>query len=208
MLRRALEGLAGVGVGWPAPRRCLWSMRRYARSGRVAPSDRVESSRSDAILPIRWNLPDGRVLSEDLRRESASPMPPPLTVPGTNPQPIRFVQWPGTVVRRRSSRPQWLKLVDPSGKVLTTDAGWSSSVARRAHNPEVAGSNPVPATRKTRYLNEKSLRYRVLFCSDKAESLCYSLPFVRTHSRRGLRVKMCVWLGVSRGLDLAFLNAD
>ena len=25
-------------------------------------------------------------------------------------------------------------------------AGWSSSVARRAHNPEVAGSNPVPAT--------------------------------------------------------------
>src|SRR5919109_426557 len=27
-----------------------------------------------------------------------------------------------------------------------TDAGWSSSVARWAHNPEVAGSNPVPAT--------------------------------------------------------------
>ena len=26
------------------------------------------------------------------------------------------------------------------------DAGWSSSVARWAHNPEVAGSNPVPAT--------------------------------------------------------------
>ena len=25
-------------------------------------------------------------------------------------------------------------------------AEWSSSVARRAHNPEVAGSNPVPAT--------------------------------------------------------------
>ena len=27
-----------------------------------------------------------------------------------------------------------------------TDAGWSSSVARWAHNPEVTGSNPVPAT--------------------------------------------------------------
>ncbi len=26
------------------------------------------------------------------------------------------------------------------------DAGWSSLVARRAHNPEVAGSNPAPAT--------------------------------------------------------------
>src|SRR5437763_2489582 len=28
------------------------------------------------------------------------------------------------------------------------DAGWSSQVARRAHNPEVAGSNPAPATPK------------------------------------------------------------
>ena len=27
-------------------------------------------------------------------------------------------------------------------------AGWSSSVARRAHNPKVVGSNPAPATRK------------------------------------------------------------
>jgi hypothetical protein len=27
-------------------------------------------------------------------------------------------------------------------------AGWSSLVARRAHNPEVAGSNPAPATPK------------------------------------------------------------
>src|SRR5947199_8000546 len=27
-------------------------------------------------------------------------------------------------------------------------AGWSSQVARRAHNPEVAGSNPAPATEK------------------------------------------------------------
>ena len=26
-------------------------------------------------------------------------------------------------------------------------AGWSSSVARRAHNPEVHGSNPCPATK-------------------------------------------------------------
>ncbi len=26
------------------------------------------------------------------------------------------------------------------------DAGWSSLVARRAHNPKVRGSNPLPAT--------------------------------------------------------------
>ena len=25
------------------------------------------------------------------------------------------------------------------------DAGWSSLVARRAHNPKVVGSNPIPA---------------------------------------------------------------
>ena len=29
-------------------------------------------------------------------------------------------------------------------------AGWSSLVARRAHNPEVGGSNPSPATKKVR----------------------------------------------------------
>ncbi|CAN2253834.1 hypothetical protein STZ1_30958 [Bacillus subtilis] len=30
-------------------------------------------------------------------------------------------------------------------------AGWSSSVARRAHNPKVAGSNPAPATKIIQY---------------------------------------------------------
>ena len=29
----------------------------------------------------------------------------------------------------------------------TYSAGWSSLVARRAHNPEVVGSNPAPATK-------------------------------------------------------------
>src|SRR5438477_9428910 len=28
---------------------------------------------------------------------------------------------------------------------MSSDAGWSSLVARRAHNPKVAGSNPAPA---------------------------------------------------------------
>jgi hypothetical protein len=31
-------------------------------------------------------------------------------------------------------------------RLLLTDAGWSSLVARWAHNPKVAGSNPAPAT--------------------------------------------------------------
>ena len=40
-----------------------------------------------------------------------------------------------------------LVATNPSRKVVFTDAGWSSSVARWAHNPEVAGSNPAPATK-------------------------------------------------------------
>ena len=31
--------------------------------------------------------------------------------------------------------------------ILHVDAGWSSLVARRAHNPKVVGSNPAPATK-------------------------------------------------------------
>jgi hypothetical protein len=31
---------------------------------------------------------------------------------------------------------------------IKRDAGWSSLVARRAHNPKVGGSNPSPATIK------------------------------------------------------------
>src|SRR6267154_444976 len=34
----------------------------------------------------------------------------------------------------------------PARSSKHTDAGWSSLVARRAHNPEVVGSNPTPAT--------------------------------------------------------------
>ena len=37
--------------------------------------------------------------------------------------------------------------VDTFGEIGDdTPAGWSSLVARRAHNPKVIGSNPVPAT--------------------------------------------------------------
>src|SRR6476620_10726347 len=49
---------------------------------------------------------------------------------------------PSGMVRRHAD----LDLTDVSRNVALADAGWSSSVARRAHNPEVAGSNPAPAT--------------------------------------------------------------
>ncbi len=35
----------------------------------------------------------------------------------------------------------------PSAPTIKNIAGWSSLVARRAHNPKVVGSNPAPATK-------------------------------------------------------------
>ena len=48
-------------------------------------------------------------------------------------------------------------------------AGWSSSVARRAHNPKVVGSNPAPATKKIKPLEEILLKAFFFF-------LPYSYP--------------------------------
>ena len=56
-----------------------------------------------------------------------------------------------------------------------SDAGWSSLVARRAHNPKVVGSNPAPATNFTYsegvfpsgvYLKESKFRHisPIKFC--------------------------------------------
>jgi hypothetical protein len=56
------------------------------------------------------------------------------------------------------TQPHRLSLAPPFKKLLhcdamcpiifsSTDAGWSSLAARRAHNPKVVGSNPTPATK-------------------------------------------------------------
>ena len=42
-------------------------------------------------------------------------------------------------------------------------AGWSSLVARRAHNPKVGGSNPSPATIKKPSISEDVEGFLVLF---------------------------------------------
>lgn len=50
----------------------------------------------------------------------------------------------------------------------SVDAGWSSLVARRAHNPKVVGSNPTPATDfrfcEIPVLEFKKGRVYALFC--------------------------------------------
>ena len=56
-------------------------------------------------------------------------------------------------------------------------AGWSSSVARRAHNPKVVGSNPSPATN---YLWSVSLEaYDVCLSRRRSRvQIPYGPPFV------------------------------
>jgi hypothetical protein len=61
-------------------------------------------------------------------------------------------------------------------------AGWSSLVARRAHNPKVAGSNPAPAT---------------------PERPCFAGPFVVLRrllkSRKNALDIVCLGLAITRG---------
>jgi hypothetical protein len=51
--------------------------------------------------------------------------------------------------RHRAEHPKRLcGWFGPDVHLRPCDAGWSSLVARRAHNPKVGGSNPPPATEK------------------------------------------------------------
>jgi hypothetical protein len=48
---------------------------------------------------------------------------------------------------RSSTIRQWPNRRPPPKRHYTVTAGWSSPVARQAHNLKVTGSNPVPATK-------------------------------------------------------------
>ncbi len=69
-------------------------------------------------------------------------------------------------------------------------AGWSSLVARRAHNPEVVGSNPAPATKKFQQVRTMKVLTCFLF------SAVYGFPrrsrSVLYAEIKGLWLKKCV----------------
>ena len=51
---------------------------------------------------------------------------------------------------------------------MHVDAGWSSLVARRAHNPKVVGSNPAPATKFLKEAHNKVglfAQWILIFCA-------------------------------------------
>ena len=76
---------------------------------------------------------------------------------------------------------------------------WRSLVARFVRDEEAVGSNPATPTVNRR----DRLVPAILYVHSQTDC-----QHGRKGGNEGLRVKMCVWLGVSRGLDLAFLNAD
>ena len=76
-----------------------------------------------------------QALAEGKGAEWVAPQPPGPRRGRQGPQPAEVV------TPARFERPH-----RPPVECEASDAGWSSSVARWAHNPEVAGSNPAPAT--------------------------------------------------------------
>ena len=86
----------------------------------------------------------------------------------------------------------FLKIFLAKPQILATiatfsDAGWSSLVARRAHNPKVVGSNPAPATEfpfrvsSVCLLNLFSLKFSlylsvISFCAAAIPSLSFPWP--------------------------------
>ena len=66
----------------------------------------------------------------------------------------------------------------------TTDAGWSSPVARQAHNLKVAGSNPAPAT--------KFLRVIIRLCAVlRGDAYVSNHPWKHCGSKRGRSPSCC-----------------
>ena len=72
-------------------------------------------------------------------------------------------------------------------RLCTADAGWSSSVAHWAHNPEVTGSNPVPAT--SRWPGQrrfpKAFGSCLSFCLERLWAICRQ-PLPSCQSRRSI----------------------
>ena len=62
---------------------------------------------------------------------------------------------------------------NPSSSAIIISAGWSSSVARRAHNPKVGGSNPPPAILLYGFRDETVDMHIVLEHHDQFSKRCH-----------------------------------
>ena len=94
----------------------------------------------------------------------------------------------------KNSINNFLKIFLANPGILATiatfsDAGWSSLVARRAHNPKVVGSNPAPATKFSCICSPVpffvQLLFYVLSLLSVVVSACYSYKRVHTELLHG-----------------------
>ena len=101
-----------------------------------------EDSKGQLLRLLWWQYNSDAGWSSSVARRAHNPK-----VVGSNPAPATnlFVSM-ASALRGGGDK-------DSKGQLLcllwwqyNSDAGWSSSVARRAHNPKVVGSNPAPAT--------------------------------------------------------------
>jgi hypothetical protein len=78
-------------------------------------------------------------------------------------------------------------------------AGWSSLVARRAHNPKVAGSNPAPATIHGLFTSDSRASERIRTFPDQLFAIRLgSYPQVYRGICRGLlKTALCAHAGVA-----------
>ena len=127
------------------------SLRRRARR---PPARRHRARRAPARVGASC---DRRADRARLRRDRHRDRPPALAAASRG----GICRDPRRRARERGSRP-------PRRYTRGRDAGWSSLVARRAHNPEVAGSNPAPATGKAPETG--------LFCSHGGDQPAELLP--------------------------------
>lgn len=87
-------------------------------------------------------------LHEQARQRDNGPRKRPFQFGGAKQAIARFqTSKQKTPASRDRSRKHLLPEVEASSRLLIGGAGWSSPVARQAHNLKVTGSNPVPATK-------------------------------------------------------------
>ena len=80
-------------------------------------------------------------------------------------------------------------------------AGWSSLVARRAHNPKVVGSNPAPATISLEVLNSDTSSFLALFVSSFCIKNGFMSNLICTSLLTGARIIIylniiVIWLAI------------
>src|SRR5581483_10719228 len=116
------------------------------RGARESPSE-TASARASTAAAVEATRSSARVVRPVVSRSARQRL---------QPRTPAYVPEPSRAARQKASAPQSIAADRRAAGLFAVvrwynpcrDAGWSSQVARRAHNPEVAGSNPAPAIEK------------------------------------------------------------